>query len=394
LRILIIRKESGKHGEWQYICDLVQLLSDADHQVTVVLGNEVKGTEPLPDNIEVVLAPKIFSHFPSETQISEMLEDIRPDMIHAHAMFHGGRYHTSLLGALNSFAPTILHIHTRGVFCPKGDSVLARTNEICDFPISWRCISRCYPSLLGRHNLRNLFFMLLTFRRFVDQLNQLPLVLVASRNMRRFLVQNSVQPNKIEVLNYMTYFAKAPLSPSERLVLYVGSLSEKKGVRYLLQAIAQLEVEDFSVALVGRLSKKPWIDLASELGVQERVEFYSFLPHEDLESLYREARLTVVPSMWPEPFGIVGLEAMAFGKPVVAFDVGGVSEWLVDGKTGFLVKRGDVQALAQGMSVLLQDYEVADELGQNGQERLQELFTPGVHLKRVISLYNLALERW
>ena len=75
--------------------------------------------------------------------------------------------------------------------------------------------------------------------------------------------------------------------------------------------------------------------LASKLKISDRVVFTGRVDHEKLESYYAAARLVVVPSRWPEPFGMVGIEAMARGRPVVAFDTGGIGDWLED-----RVKRG------------------------------------------------------
>src|SRR4030095_12504297 len=77
--------------------------------------------------------------------------------------------------------------------------------------------------------------------------------------------------------------------------------------------------------------------LTKQLGLSDRVKFKGFVPQDELKSYYRECTVVALSSVWPEPIATVGLEVMRHGLPVVAFDVGGVSEWLVDGCNGFLV---------------------------------------------------------
>ena len=101
--------------------------------------------------------------------------------------------------------------------------------------------------------------------------------------------------------------------------------------------------------------------------------------------------MVVVPSVWPEPFGIVGIEAMAYGKPVIAFDVGGISEWLEDGKTGFIIKLRDEAALAEKLNLLLQNPNLALRMGTQARESVEKRFVPDIHVERLLSIFNKAV---
>ena len=98
--------------------------------------------------------------------------------------------------------------------------------------------------------------------------------------------------------------------------------------------------------------------------------------------------MVVVPSTWPEPFGMVGIEAMAYGKPVIAFDVGGISEWLKDGETGFLVKLRDEVALAETLNLLLGDHSLAIRMGSKGREAVEKRFTPETHVDELLGRFQ------
>ncbi len=81
-----------------------------------------------------------------------------------------------------------------------------------------------------------------------------------------------------------------------------------------------------------------------------------------------------------------------FGRPVVAFDVGGPREWLVDGKTGFLVKRGDVKEFSLRIEQLLEDAPLAKRMGLEGQRRVNERYRKEIHLKRLLSIYEEVIQ--
>jgi glycosyltransferase involved in cell wall biosynthesis len=126
--------------------------------------------------------------------------------------------------------------------------------------------------------------------------------------------------------------------------------------------------------------------------VAGRVRFLGALDRALVQDLYRQAAVVVVPSVWPEPFGMVGPEAMSFGVPVVAFRVGGVPEWLHDGETGYLVEPRDIYGLAQRIELLLRDAPLARRLGERGRQLVQERFTIPQHVDRLEQIFASAVE--
>lgn len=96
---------------------------------------------------------------------------------------------------------------------------------------------------------------------------------------------------------------------------------------------------------------------------------------EGLRALWKRAAIAVVPSVWDEPFGIVAVEAMAMGKPVIVSDVGGLAGIVVDGETGFVVPPGDADALAARIAALLDDPALRARMGAAGRKRAAENYT-------------------
>ena len=99
------------------------------------------------------------------------------------------------------------------------------------------------------------------------------------------------------------------------------------------------------------------------------VEFRS-LPYGEMHRLYEEADVVVYPTVGDEPYGLVPLEAMSMARPVVGSRSGGITETIVEGKTGFLVERGDSVALADRIEQLLRDPDLSQRMGQAGRRHV------------------------
>jgi glycosyltransferase involved in cell wall biosynthesis len=170
------------------------------------------------------------------------------------------------------------------------------------------------------------------------------------------------------------------------MIISVGRVVKEKGMDHLLQAFVSLK-QKAKIVIIG---DGPFLNelksLAQRLGIISDVSFPGWLSPNELKSYYQRCRMVVVPSTWPEPFGMVGIEAMAYGKPVIAFDVGGISEWLEDGETGFLIQSRDEATLAEKMNLLLQDRPLAMGLGSKGREAVENRFIPEIHVERLLAI--------
>jgi D-inositol-3-phosphate glycosyltransferase len=169
--------------------------------------------------------------------------------------------------------------------------------------------------------------------------------------------------------------AKTALSLGpERFVLYVGRLTPIKGLETLLEAFrrvrAQVRFRDLRLLVVGGDVDEPENDHAAflvervrSLGLTGAVRFAGAQPQERLRFYYAAALVTVMPSYY-ESFGMVALEAMACGSPVIASRVGGLTTTVADGVTGLLVAEGDAAALAGRLALLLDDEDLRWRLGR------------------------------
>jgi D-inositol-3-phosphate glycosyltransferase len=171
----------------------------------------------------------------------------------------------------------------------------------------------------------------------------------------------SVVPCGVDLELFTTNGPAAPRSPDRQRIVVVTRLVERKGVGNVVEALAQLPDAELVVA-GGPPRERLDADeeavrlraLAQAHGVADRVDLRGRVPHEDVPRLLRSADLAVI-CPWYEPFGIVPLEAMACGVPVVASAVGGMLDTVVDGMTGLLVPPRCPERIAEAVAELLAD---------------------------------------
>jgi phosphatidylinositol alpha-1,6-mannosyltransferase len=200
-----------------------------------------------------------------------------------------------------------------------------------------------------------------------------------------------VAPEKIRVLPWALdpqFEALAPSAakmaapvgfPEGRVVLTVGRWrtdERYKGMDTLITALPRLLTRwpELQLAAVGEGDDREWLeDLAKENGVRRHVHFVSGLSYGELAACYAHSEIFALPSKG-EGFGLVYLEAMACGKPVIGGAHGGAPEVIEDGKTGYLVPHGDAVQLATAIETLLANPEVAQEMGRRGKQRVENEF--------------------
>ena len=182
------------------------------------------------------------------------------------------------------------------------------------------------------------------------------------------------------------------VSADDFLVGNVGRLAPQKGQRHLIEAMPLLleRVPNAHAAIAGGGELEPYLrELAEELGVMQRVHVLG--PRQDVPALMHALDVFAMPSIW-EGFGLVLLEAMAAGKPIVASRVATIPEVVVDGETGLLVPAGDAAALADALASLAAHPELARHMGEAGRERLRQRFSIDKMVGDTETLYRELLD--
>lgn len=179
----------------------------------------------------------------------------------------------------------------------------------------------------------------------------------------------------------------------EQIVLFVGRLVTEKGVQVLLNAapavLAQCPGARFLIVGTGyhmdELKRQ-----AHALGIAHCVRFLGYVSDDDLKNLYRIADCVCIPSLY-EPFGIVALEGMAAGVPVVTSDIGGLRDFVENMVTGVTTYAGDSTSLAWGLLQVLRDPELANKLRTVATDKVKHIYNWKVIAKRTLEVYDKVL---
>lgn len=223
--------------------------------------------------------------------------------------------------------------------------------------------------------------------------------LVASLSDRLVVVSNAARASlgrmgrKAEVVPNGVEVRELGPPPSPPLVAYIGRIARRKGPDVFLRAATRVAARHPEVLFVIAGDEFGGEDLTNELKaaarrspLEGRVSFQPF--QEDVWLLFASASVVVSPSVLPESFGLVVLEAMAAGRPVVASRHGGPGELVSDGVTGFLVPPGDDAAMADAIARLVSDPTLSRDMGAAGRRRAHELFSLDAASRHFTALYD------
>jgi glycosyltransferase involved in cell wall biosynthesis len=288
--------------------------------------------------------------------------------------------------------PLVRMVHDHDLYCLRSYRYHPLSRRICHRPLGLRCIFPCLAPVQRNHGGG----LPIRWASFTQKRQELALAkefqrnIVATPYMRDELLLNGFDPARIKI--------HAPVPPPvepltsqfspRNLLVFAGQLIRGKGVDVLLRALAKVKSR-FEAVILGEGGQRAACErLCRQLGLQDRVSFHGFIPAERLRAFYQEATAVLVPSVWPEPMGLVGLEAMRFSLPVVAFNAGGVSAWLRDGENGFLVPWMDIERFAAAVDILLTDKVSARAMGARGFARANRDFDFGDYIGGLEDLFE------
>jgi len=349
---------------------------------------------------KVELTGRTFNRFSAPGRFRKAVDSYSPDIV-----FFGDSYFLKpfLIRAFADY-PIVARFYTYEVFCPRY-YMLFRDNKICDthyLKTPLFCMQCAMEDLRGpilrwRHDVWS--------HEFIAALAFLPgyhkLVLSAIETCDALIVYNEmtrglfkpyhrnvhVVPGGVDVERFRYSEPSRKGSGDTKYIFMSGRVADvRKGLDVLRQAadILREERDDFKV----------WVTHDDITINDEAIEAIGWHAHDELADLNSRADICVAPSLWAEPFGMVAVEAMACGRPIVASRVGGLADSVVDGETGFLVPPDDPAALADKLRALLNDYELRLKMGRHGRARVEQNFHwPRIVEKHIPPILNGALEK-
>ncbi len=325
-------------------------------------------------------------------QIERLIKDTKPDIAHAHNIYH--QLSPSILSALKQAGvPTVLTLHDGKLLC--ANMLFLTGGKICERcagrwfhnAVVHKCVKDSYASSLLCCVEETAHRMSGIYERNVD------LFLAPSQFLKGKMVQHGrLKESSIEVLpNYADVNSWEPSYVPGDYAFFAGRIEPLKGVPTLWKACK--EIPEFRVKLAGRgpLLEEGEI-FCKENGLNE-VQHLGFQTGDALKALFRESRFVALPSECYENSPMVILEAFAAGKPVIASRIGGIPELIEEGVDGLLFEPGNVQELASAMRRLVDNPDLAEEMGRRGRAKVEERYSLEAYMKSLVRVYNKALNR-
>jgi glycosyltransferase involved in cell wall biosynthesis len=266
---------------------------------------------------------------------------------------------------LLAIAPVVKFMHGYTGTCVSGQKMFGMpVPKPCHRKLGAACVALYLPRRCGGLNVLKIPGLYRWAREQHTLINKYAALVVASAHMKGEYVNNGADARNVHVTPLFASGPPLPCDPGADIppsVVFLGRMTRLKGGRLLVRAVAEASTRlgtPIQLTMVGDGPERvAWERLASHLNVA--ATFTGWQTGEERGRWIQRATLLAVPSVWPEPFGLVGLEAAALGVPAIAFEVGGIREWLTPGENGYLIP-GDpprASAFADGLVTAFRDPE-------------------------------------
>jgi glycosyltransferase involved in cell wall biosynthesis len=401
MRILMLAQSFSPvvGGEERIVEDLSVELVRRGHEVGVATLRQPLGEPPArEDGVELHLLESSMRRIPGVSVDEERsyappgpdplavrglrraIREFRPEVVHAHNWLA----HAYLPLERRSGAAFVLSLHDYSLVCAT--KRFFYRGRVCSGPGARKCLAHAvehYGAAKGTMIAAGVGVSAPWLRRRVDMF--LPV-----SDAVRDLSGVAEEPHRV-VPNFIGELPPAPPAddprlsalPDEPFLMYFGDVSDDKGVRLLIDAYAGLDSPP-PLVLIGRpIDPMPQVPGVHAVGP---------LPHGLAIEALRRSLFAVAPSLLPESFGIVALEAAAAGKPAIASDIGGLSDIVADGETGLLVSAGDGAALRAALDRLCGDEALRVRMGKAAQARVRRLFSAEAVVPEFEAAYGAALQ--
>lgn len=411
MKVLVFNDSARPRGGTEvYVRTYIRLLLDAGHDVALITGDadDPRGPElagarwfSIPEAFAESLQPANLARNWSAAmpRVRALVAREIPDLVNLHLV---SAWQTLL--ALLGQVPVMRFVHTAWWYCPAGTRWLPASGRVCTEMPGLRCLTvdreeKCLCTPDGApFSAKNKARRLVDIQVQAHFLRRASLAVANSRFTAAELARTQGHEENVRVLYPpVDPVWTAPLGPppeGARSLLGIGRLERVKGFDHAILALRSLP-EDFHLVLAGEGSQEDALRrVAAREGLSARVRFAGWLDSAQLREEMARASAVVFPSLWPEPFGQVGVQAMLAGRGVIAYDAGGVPEWIGAPEGGRLATPNDPRALAQAIADALPDRAAAVALGESASKRAARLFAPGQYAARLEQLMHEAHDRF
>jgi glycosyltransferase involved in cell wall biosynthesis len=321
----------------------------------------------------------------TRSDISELIYSAQPDLVHVQNFFpliSPSIFHTCKTAGL----PVVFSVRNYRLFCPNG--LFSRNQQSCE-----DCMEKffTYPGIIHKcyRNSRTqtaAVATMLQYHRWRKTWDTSVDVFVAlSEFCKKKLIQGGINPQRIVV---KPNFVADPGTDDAKgnYAIFVGRLTEEKGVKILLNVFSQLL--DIPVKIVG---DGPLKDQVSNFSQEyQNIQYIGQQSHDETIALIKKARFLVFPTLWYETFGRVVIEAYACGVPVIASRIGAVQELVKENMTGILFAPDQISDLQQKILHMWKNGEECQQMGRLARLEYERKYSADINYQMLLEIYRKA----
>lgn len=344
---------------------------------------------------QIISTPRKLYSFKAKRNLDRLIKDTKPDIAHIH--LYKGSLTASILPVLKkNKIPTIITLHDFSLLCPR-NLFLDGYNNICQ-----KCLtSNTINCVIYRCNRRNIFFSVISYiefeinnKIFKPELYFDKIISVSKFNLEKHINKKGLHKKFVQIYNFSPEInSESPNNIKGKYFFFYGRLSIEKGILTLVKTWTRLESR-FKLKIAGEGNLKNEIQRIIQSNNNDNIELLGFKSGKELNGLIKNASYVIVPSECFENNPMTIIEGYSLGKPVIASNIGGITEIIQEGKTGFLYEFKNMDDLAQKVrladSLSVNDYEV---LSKNARQFALDNFSEDSHYERLIKTYTEVIKQ-
>jgi len=294
----------------------------------------------------------------AKKKVKQIIKEFKPDIVHSHYASSYG-----LIGALSGFHPYIVSLWGGDVFSFPKKSII-------------------YKQIL-KYSLSKADKILSTSRIMKEE---------ASRYTDNEIL---LTPFGIDIDRFTPRKINSLFKADDLVIGTIKTLEKNYGVNFLIEAFALVKKKfsnkPLKLLIAGKGTQRNFLeDMVKKLGLENDTIFAGYIDHNNVQDYHNMLDIYVAMSL-EESFGVAVLEASACGKPVIVSNVGGLPEVVEDRKTGFIVEKGNSKALADSLSKLIDEPELAASMGNEGRKKVIKEYDWNESVNKMISIYKTIL---
>lgn len=314
--------------------------------------------------------------------LTQFIQSRNIKIIHLHGVFNA-----KILKQIPLSIPIVRSFHDLRFTCPGYGKYWYAADQTCQTAYGLSCYFHVFKEKCGSRNPWIIFQNLRRIRLECKLMrNRYSKIIVMSEFVKRQLQKLGIPDFKIKVISYFSRYT--PVYPFKTKdppykILWVGRISKTKGLSYFLDLAKSVQNKSpnlFSFEVIGDGIERKNFDFSN-------VVYHGWQSKAQLLQHFRESFLLVFTSIYPEAFGLVGIEALSQGVPVLAFDVGGVKDWLENGINGYLFNKKNISTMERTVFYLAENPEKYVELCQSIFEKKRKKNSLPAHLNQLKYIY-------